>query len=148
MLTGTNTDANASVINYDEHGKAIEIINGDGTRVEKTYDTNGNCISYKVKNKNNNYIETNTTYTSDGLQVASETNNDGATSSYEYDQYNRVLKKATYPNGLVDEITYNNKLFVVKQESIADSNKTIFTKNYTISNSKGINKTIQQENTL
>ena len=58
--------------------------------------------------------------------MASETNNDGVTSSYEYDQYNRVLKKATYPNGLVDEITYNSKLFVVKQESIADSNKTIF----------------------
>ena len=29
-----------------------------------------------------------------------------------------------------------------------NSNKTIFTKTYTISTSKGINKTIQQENTL
>lgn len=125
LLIGTNSDINGSVFNYDDYGNATEIINGDGTRVEKKYDSNGNCTSQKVINKNNKYFESSTTYTPDGLKVASEINNEGVTTSYEYDQYNRVLKKATYPNGLVDEITYNNKLFIEKQKTIAETNKTV-----------------------
>ncbi len=75
-----------------------------------TQDNFGNTLSNKSTD-GINYIETLSQYTSDGNNLASYTDENGNTVTYDYNLLNSVLKSVTSPMGTEDETTTTNYFY-------------------------------------
>ncbi len=90
---------------YDKCGNLIKKIDGEGIVSSWVYDSGNRKIKESIKGSDGNQILKSWTYFANG-KVKSETNG-SATTSYEYDVWNR-LSKVTYPDGQTETYEYNH----------------------------------------
>lgn len=97
-------EKNNIAFEYDSCGNITKRTDPDGSVTQWEYDTGNRKVSEIITGSDGTQIIKNWTYWKNGL-VKSETNGN-ATTSYEYDVWNR-LSKVTYPDGQTEEYEYN-----------------------------------------
>ena len=114
----------------------MKATNNNGIKYSLGYDSYGNMNSMKVENpeKTTKYIETKTTYTSNGNYVSKTENQLGGQTSYTYASNKGTISSVTDPKGNKVNYTYDN-LDRLTNTKLIDGQKT-YQNTYTYENDK------------
>lgn len=125
---------------YDSKHNITEATTATNKKYKFTYDNYGNVTSVRLVNPNNEnqYIQSDMTYTSDGNYLSKNTDCFGKTVVYEYDTVNGNLKSMTDVNGKKTSYAYDmmGRLTSVSRINKVNGTDTSIANNYTYENDR------------
>lgn len=110
LIKYTNPEGGTFEYQYDTTYKhrLVKAISSTGVNYNFTYNQYGQATTSKITNNNNNqYIETNAEYTTDGNYLTKIIDEIGNETTYEYNQTNGNLNKVTDSKGTETNYTYD-----------------------------------------
>lgn len=125
---------------YDSKHNITEATTATNKKYKFTYDNYGNVTSVRLVNPNNEnqYIQSDMTYTSDGNYLSKNTDCFGKTVVYEYGTVNGNLKSMTDVNGKKTSYAYDmmGRLTSVSRTNKVNGTDTTIANNYTYENDR------------
>ncbi len=138
LIQSVNPKGGKFTYEYDTtiKNRLLKATNNNGIKYSLGYDSYGNMNSMKVENpeKTTKYIETKTTYTSNGNYVSKTENQLGEQTSYTYASNKGTISSVTDPKGNKVNYTYDN-LDRLTNTKLIDGQKT-YQNTYTYENDK------------
>ncbi len=105
-VSAKDTQGNQTSYVYDTYGNLTKETDSDGVIYEYDYNSYGQVTQTSITNPADGTVLTSsTTYTTNGNYITSETDTEGNTTTYDYDQNTGLLKSIQYPEDTRDTRT-------------------------------------------